>query len=78
VIEATMGMTVAMYLNAANLMRVQAACAMAWVPASVVLKVVLVTHWGLAGVPWAMVVAYLTLAAVPLAALGLRGKLAPA
>lgn len=78
VIVATMGMTVAMYLNAANLMRVQAACAMAWVPASVVLKVVLVTHWGLAGVPWAMVVAYLTLAAVPLAALGLRGKLAPA
>jgi O-antigen/teichoic acid export membrane protein len=78
VIVASVGMAVAMYLNAANLMRVQVACALAWVPASLVLKVVLVTRWGLAGVPWAMVVAYLTLAAVPLAALGIRGKLAPA
>ena len=78
VIVATLGMAVAMYLNAANLMRVQAACAMVWVPASLVLKVLLVTRWGLAGVPWATVVAYLALAAVPLAALGLRGKLAPA
>jgi O-antigen/teichoic acid export membrane protein len=78
VITATIGMAVAMYLNAANLMRVQAACAVVWVPASVVLKVLMVTRWGLAGVPWAMVAAYLALAAVPLAALGLRGKLAPA
>jgi O-antigen/teichoic acid export membrane protein len=78
VIVASVGMAVAMYLNAANLMSVQVACALAWVPASLVLKVVLVTRWGLAGVPWAMVVAYLTLAAVPLAALGIRGKLAPA
>jgi O-antigen/teichoic acid export membrane protein len=77
-IVATVGMTIAMYLNAANLMRVQVACAMVWVPASLVLKVMLVTRWGIAGVPWAMVVAYLALAAVPLAALGLRGRLAPA
>jgi O-antigen/teichoic acid export membrane protein len=78
VVVATLGMAVAMYLNAANLMRVQALCAIVWVPASVVLKVMLVSHWGLAGVPWAMVIAYLTLAAVPLAALGIRGRLAPA
>jgi O-antigen/teichoic acid export membrane protein len=78
VVVATLGMAVAMYLNAANLMRVQAACAMVWVPASLVLKVMLVTRWGLAGVPWAMVAAYLALAALPLAALGVRGKLAPA
>jgi O-antigen/teichoic acid export membrane protein len=78
VIVATMGMAVAMYLNAANLMRVQVACAVVWVPASLLLKVVLVTRWGLPGVPWAMVAAYLTLAAAPLAALGIRGRLAPA
>src|SRR6478672_980512 len=78
VIVATAGMAVAMYLNAANLMRVQVACAIVWVPASLALKVMLVTRWGLAGVPWAMVMAYLAPAAAPLAALGLRGRLAPA
>jgi len=57
---------------------VQVACAIVWVPASLALKVMLVTRWGLAGVPWAMVMAYLALAAAPLAALGLRGRLAPA
>ncbi len=77
-IVSTVGMAVAMYLNAANLLRVQVACALAWVPASLALKVMLVTRWGIAGVPWAMVGAYLALAAVPLAALGLRGRLAPA
>jgi len=78
VVIATMGMAVAMYLNAANLIRVQVACAVVWVPVSLVFKVTMVTHWGIAGVPWAMVVAYVAFAAVPLAALGLRGRLAPA
>ena len=78
VIVATVGMAVSMYLNAANLVRVQVACAMVWAPASLVLKVLMVTRWGLAGVPWAMLAAYLGLAAAPLAALGLRGRLAPA
>jgi O-antigen/teichoic acid export membrane protein len=78
VILATLGMAVAMYLNAANLMRVQVACAVVWVPASLVFKVMMVTRWGLAAVPWAMVVAYLAFAAVPLVALGIRGRLAPA
>ena len=77
VIVATLGMAVAMYLNAANLISVQVACAMVWVPASLVLKVTMVTRWGLPGVPWAMVAAYLAFAAVPLAALGIRGRLAP-
>ena len=77
-IVSTVGMAVAMYLNAANLMRVQVICALAWVPASLVLKVMLVTRWGLAGVPWAMVLSYLAFAAVPLATLGLRGRLVPA
>ena len=77
VVIATMGMAVAMYLNAANLIRVQVACAVVWVPVSLVFKVTMVTHWGIAGVPWAMVVAYVAFAAVPLAALGLRGRLAP-
>jgi O-antigen/teichoic acid export membrane protein len=76
-IVATVGMAIAMYLNAANLMRVQVACALVWVPASLVLKVMLVTRWGLPGVPWATVLAYLAFAAVPQAALGLRGRLAP-
>jgi O-antigen/teichoic acid export membrane protein len=74
----TIGMAVAMYLNAANHIRVQAVCAIVWVPASLVLKVMMVTRWGLAAVPWAMVVSYVAFAAVPLAALGIRGRLAPA
>ena len=76
-VVSTVGMAVAMYLNAANLMRVQVLCAMAWVPVSLVLKFLMVTRWGLAGVPWAMVLSYVALAAVPLATLGLRGRLAP-
>jgi O-antigen/teichoic acid export membrane protein len=77
-IVTTIGMAVAMYLNAANHIRVQAICAIAWVPASLVLKVWMVTRWGLAAVPWAMVVSYVALAAMPLAVLGIRGRLAPA
>jgi hypothetical protein len=77
-IVATVGLAVAMYLNAANLMRVEVACAVVWVPASVVLKVILVSRWGLAGIPWATVMAYLAFVAAPLAALGLGGRLAPA
>jgi len=77
-IVATVGLAVAMYLNAANLMRVEVACAVAWVPASIALKVMLVSRWGLAGIPWATVMAYLAFVAVPLAALGLGGRLAPA
>jgi len=77
-IVSTLGMAVAMYLNAANHIRVQAICVIAWVPASLVLKVMMVTRWGLAAVPWAMVVSYVALAAVPLAVLGIRGRLAPA
>jgi len=73
-----LGMAFAMYLNAANLMRVEVACALVWVPISLVLRVVMVTRWGIAGVPWAMVLSYLALVAVPLAALWLRGRLAPA
>jgi O-antigen/teichoic acid export membrane protein len=74
---ATLGAAVAMYLNAANLMRVEVACAVVWVPASLVLRVVMVSRFGISGVPWAMVVAYVALVAVPLGVLGLRGRLAP-
>ena len=74
---ATLGAAVAMYLNAANLMRVEVACAVVWVPASLVLRVVMVSRFGISGVPWAMVVAYIALVAVPLGVLGLRGRLAP-
>ena len=77
-IVSAVGMAVAMYLNAANLMRVQLLCALAWVPVSIVLKVVFVTRWGLPGVPWAMVLSYVVLVAIPLVTLGLRGRLAPA
>jgi len=70
-------MAVAMYLNAANLMRVEVACAVVWVPASLVLRVAMVSRWGISGVPWAMVVAYVSLVAVPLGVMGLRGRLSP-
>jgi hypothetical protein len=37
----------------------------------------MVSRFGISGVPWAMVVAYVALVAVPLGVLGLRGRLAP-
>ena len=75
---AALGMAFAMYLNAANLMRVEVACALVFVPTSIVLRIVMVTRWGIAGIPWAMVLSYVAVVAGPLAALWLRGRLAPA
>jgi hypothetical protein len=61
-----------MYLNAANLLRIQLACSAATIPASILLKVVFARHFGPAGLPWAMVIAYVTFTALPLAALSRR------
>jgi O-antigen/teichoic acid export membrane protein len=66
---AALGMAAAMYLNAANLMRIQVLCATFTVPASIALKIVFARRWGVAAVPWAMVIAYATLTLLPLALL---------
>jgi O-antigen/teichoic acid export membrane protein len=71
------GTAVAMYLNAANRMGVQVACAAVMVPASLALKVALVDRLGLAGVPWGLVIAYVAFVGVPLAVLARRGRLTP-
>jgi O-antigen/teichoic acid export membrane protein len=73
----TVGTAVAMYLNAANLISVQVACAAVMVPASLALKVVLVDRWGLAGLPWGLTIAYVAFVAIPLAVLAKRGRLRP-
>lgn len=70
------GTAVAMYLNAANLLWIQVVCSAFMVPASLALKVVFVNRWGLAGVPWGLVVAYVTFVGVPLLVLAMRGRLA--
>ncbi len=73
----TVGTAAAMYLNAANRVGVQVACAIAMIPASLALKVVMVERYGPAGAPWALVLAYLAFVAAPLVVLAGRGRLGP-
>jgi O-antigen/teichoic acid export membrane protein len=63
---AALGTSVAMYLNASNLMWIQLVCSLLTVPTSILLKIAFVRQWGVSAVPWAMVVAYVLLTAVPL------------
>ena len=76
-VVAAVGTSAAMYLNAANRIGVQLACAAVMIPASLALKVALVRSLGSAGVPWGLVIAYVAFVAVPLVVLALRGRLRP-
>ena len=63
---AALGTSVAMYLNASNLMWIQLGCSLLTVPTSILLKIAFVRRWGISAVPWAMVIAYVLLTVVPL------------
>ena len=62
-----LGTTLAMFLNGVGLIKVQAVLAVLMAAVSIVLKVVFADRFGVEGVAWALVVAYTTCIAVPLA-----------
>lgn len=76
-VVAAVGTSAAMYLNAANRIGVQLVCAAVMIPASLALKVALVRSSGSAGVPWGLVIAYVTFVGLPLGVLAARGRLRP-
>jgi O-antigen/teichoic acid export membrane protein len=61
-----LGSTVAVFLNGANILGFQAVCAAFMAASSLGLKVVFVREWGVAGVPWAMLIAYSLFVALPM------------
>ena len=60
-----LGSTVAVFLNGVSVLRFQAVCAVLMAVTALVLKIVLVRRWGVAGVPWALVIAYTVFVVVP-------------
>ena len=60
------GIAVSMFLNGANIMKLQATLAIAMAVSAVVLKVVLVHQLGIAGVVWGTIIAYGAINLVPL------------
>jgi O-antigen/teichoic acid export membrane protein len=65
VIECT-GIALACFLNGARLFWLQVIIAVSTAIASIVLKVIFVREIGVAGVPWATILAYLTFAVLPI------------
>lgn len=66
VVEAAGG-ALAVFLNGAHVIKLQVWMALPTAAVAVVLKVVLVSHFGVAGVPWAATIAWLLFTALPLA-----------
>lgn len=61
------GATLAVCLNGLGALRFQTVCAVIMALASLALKIVFVGKYGVAGVPWAVAIAYTTTIAVPMA-----------
>jgi O-antigen/teichoic acid export membrane protein len=61
----TWGTTVAMLLNAASIIGFQVVTALALAFSSIALKVALISHVGIAGLAWALVVSYTVVVFVP-------------
>lgn len=62
-----LGSAVAVFLNGASVLRFQAVCATLMSVTALVLKIVFARRWGVAAVPWGLVIAYTLFVAVPLA-----------
>jgi O-antigen/teichoic acid export membrane protein len=60
------GTSVAGYLNGTGKLRAQTLCAVIMAPTAFGLKWILAERWGVAGIPWATVIAYFLLTFVPL------------
>lgn len=61
----TLGSAVAMLLNAANVIGFQVIIAISLACTSIVLKILLAEHFGIAGIPWALVTTYTLAVAIP-------------
>lgn len=61
-----LGATVAVFLNGASVLRFQAVCAILMSVAALILEIVFAHRWGVAGVPWALVIAYTVFSAIPI------------
>jgi O-antigen/teichoic acid export membrane protein len=61
------GISIAMFLNGAHVIRLQLVCALVTVSAAIALKVLLVPRLGVAGAVWASVIAFVLFTAVPVA-----------
>lgn len=60
-----LGSTVAIFLNGASVLRFQAVCTVLMAVAALALKILFADRWGVAGIPWAMVLAYAVFVGVP-------------
>jgi O-antigen/teichoic acid export membrane protein len=58
--------TVSIFLNGANILRFQAVCAVLLAVGALALKVVFARAWGVAGVPWALVLSTTVFVALPM------------
>jgi O-antigen/teichoic acid export membrane protein len=61
----TLGSAVAMLLNAANVVGFQVITAISLACTSIVFKILLAEHFGIAGIPWALVTTYTVAVAIP-------------
>ncbi len=60
-----LGSTVAIFLNGVSVLRFQAVCTILMSVTALGLKIVFAGWWGVAGVPWALVIAYAVFVVVP-------------
>lgn len=60
-----LGSTVAVFLNGVSVLRFQAVCAVLLAVTALVLKILFARRWGVAGVPWALVICYTVFVVVP-------------
>lgn len=61
-----LGSTLAIFLNGIGVLRFQALFGVLMSVTALVLKIVLARRWGVAGIPWALVICYALFAAVPM------------
>jgi O-antigen/teichoic acid export membrane protein len=61
----SLGSAVAMLLNAANIIGFQVVTAISLASTSIVFKILLAEHFGIAGIPWALVATYTVAVAIP-------------
>jgi O-antigen/teichoic acid export membrane protein len=63
----SLGATVSVFLNGVSVLRFQAVCAILMATTALGLEVAFARLWGVSGVPWAVVLAYVVFSAIPMA-----------
>lgn len=64
IVEA-MGMTLSIFLNGANMIRQQAVVAIGWAMFSITIKIILMNYFGIVGVIWGSLIAYIVCILLP-------------